>query len=391
MFSKYVSNVPLGTGTNFILSFGGDRRVRARAYFRVEMSGTFDYRIFYINSVNSTYDQGAVAYRNRSGGHFRIVSASLADGGPIGSADAERLIKESHHESLPPLDGAVTLTFDGETSRDVTPDEHIVSDPVRLTIPDGHYLAFEWEIIGDGIPCTPDSRALTFVDTGDGYSAADGIPCPLPAMFACDRPYRKRIAFLGDSITQGCGTGRNLYGMWAGRIAAMMPENAVWNLGLGWGRGSDMLAPKDNDTGSWLWKAMQNDVVILTYGVNDLLSGRYRENASERRPDTAGEVVATICGLIEKLQDAGVEVILSTVPPFDYSPAAKNEWRAVNLAIPRIAELCGCRVYDIEAALDSSSALGNDYPYGAHPDEKGGEVAAEAFRKRFLNGGLKTF
>ena len=52
---------------------------------------------------------------NRSGGHFRIVSASLADGGPIGSADAERLIKESHHESLPPLDGAVTLTFDGET------------------------------------------------------------------------------------------------------------------------------------------------------------------------------------------------------------------------------------------------------------------------------------
>ena len=170
MFSKYVSNVPLGTGTNFILSFGGDRRVRARAYFRVEMSGTFDYRIFYINSVNSTYDQGAVAYRNRSGGHFRVVSASLADGGQIGSADAERLIKESHHESLPPLDGAVTLTFDGETSRDVTPDEHIVSDPVRLTIPDGHYLAFEWEIIGDGIPCTPDSRALTFVDTGDGYS-----------------------------------------------------------------------------------------------------------------------------------------------------------------------------------------------------------------------------
>ena len=86
MFSKYVSNVPLGTGTNFILSFGGARRVRARAYFRVEMSGTFDYRIFYINSVNSTYDQGAVAYRNRSGGHFRVVSASLADGGQIGSA-----------------------------------------------------------------------------------------------------------------------------------------------------------------------------------------------------------------------------------------------------------------------------------------------------------------
>ena len=179
--------------------------------------------------------------------------------------------------------------------------------------------------------------------------------------------------------------------MWAGRIAAMMPENAVWNLGLGWGRGSDMLAPKDNDTGSWLWKAMQNDVVIMTYGVNDLLSGRYRENASERRPDTAGEVVATICGLIEKLQDAGVEVILSTVPPFDYSPVAKNEWRAVNLAIPRIAELYGCRVYDIEAALDNSAALGNEFMYGAHPDEKGGEIAAEAFRKRFLNGGLRTF
>lgn len=391
MFRKFVSNVPNGTGTNYILDFGESRRVRVRAYLRVEMPGTFNWKIFYINSVNSTFAGGEIAYRGRSGGEFRIISARIADGGPVGGEDVYGLAKKASGglTELPALENAVELTFDKAASRLVKPDEHIESDPAKLTVQEGHYLAFEWELEGNRIPCTPDSRTLTFVDTGEGFRADDSQNAPLPAMFACDRPYKKRVAFIGDSITQGCGTARDAVEMWAGRIALMMPENAVWNLGLGYGRGSDTLfAPEGQEFGSWLWKAAQNDIVIVAFGTNDLISGSYRKEPSERRSDTAGEYLRTLAAVVGKLKSAGADVIIATLPPFSYSEKQEDEWRAVNLAIPSLAAMYGCRVYDIQAALDPTRNLGNKYPYGAHPDGHGGEIAAEYFRERFLSGGI---
>ena len=391
MFRKFVSNVPSGTGTNYILDFGESRRIRVRAYLRVEMPGTFDWRIFYINSVNSTFAGGEQAYRGLPGGDFKILSARIADGGPVGGKNVYELAGKASEglPELPTLENAVELTFDKDASRIVHPDERIESDAVRLTVQDGHYLAFEWELEGNRIPCTPDSRTLTFVDTGDGFKADDSQNAPLPAMFACDRPYKKRVAFIGDSITQGCGTTRDAVEMWAGRIAGMMPENAVWNLGLGFGRGSDTLfVPEGQEYGSWLWKAVQNDVIIVAFGTNDLISGSYHKEPSERRSDTAGEYLRTLSTLVGKLKNAGIDVIIATLPPFSYSEKQEDEWRAVNLAIPALAAMYGCRVYDIQAALDPTHDLGNKYPCGAHPDGHGGEIAAEYFRERFLNGGI---
>ena len=362
MFKKYVSNVPLGTGTNFILE--GRRHIRLRAYLPVETPGEFDWRIFYINTVNSTFADGSVAYVDRSGGSFCILSAKLADGGVYGKHD---LASEPDWQ---------TLTFNGSGSVEVAPDEHIESDPVRLRIEKGHSLAFEWELEGEDIPCTPDSQAFTFEYGEQGFRPADNSP--LPAMFACDRPYKKRVAFLGDSITQGCGTARGAVEMWAGRIAMMLDGYAVWNLGLGYGRGADCAAGK-----SWLWKAKQNDVVVMTFGVNDILHGAYR--AGHR--SSAGEVDDMLERLIRELQSAGVEVILSMIPPFEFTREQYIEWRAAELSIPRIAELYGCRVYDIESALDGGEYLSDNYIYGAHPDGRGGLAAAEKFRNTFFRNG----
>ena len=83
MFKKYVSNIPLGSGTNYILDSREVRRYRVRAYFRPIMSGEFNWRIYYMNSVNSTFAGGTTAWRNRSGGKIRLLSAYLADGGAI--------------------------------------------------------------------------------------------------------------------------------------------------------------------------------------------------------------------------------------------------------------------------------------------------------------------
>ena len=362
MFKKYVSNVPLGTGTNFILE--GSRHVKVRAYLPVEQPGEFNWRIFYMNTVNSTFADGSVAYFDRSGGNFRIISAKLADGGVYGK----------HEPNTEP--DWLLLTFNGESSLDVCPDEQIMSDPVRLCVEPGHSLAFEWELEGEDIPCTPDSQAFTYEYDENGCCPANS--CPLPAMFACDRPYKKRVAFLGDSITQGCGTTRGAVEMWAGRIAMMLDGYAVWNLGLGYGRGADCAAGK-----SWIQKAKQNDVVIMTFGVNDILHGAYK--AGHR--SSAGEVDDVLEKLIRELQSAGVEVILSMIPPFEFTREQYIEWRAAELSIPRIAELYGCRVYDIESALDADDRLGDKFIYGAHPDGRGGLAAAEKFRDTFFKDG----
>ena len=176
------------------------------------------------------------------------------------------------------------------------------------------------------------------------------------------------------------GTSLDGYAMWVGRIGKMLKdEYAVWNLGLGFSRGSDCAT-----MGSLMYKAKQNDIVVLTYGVNDLLSGKY--NAGKR--STAGEILSYIEAIVKELQSAGVEVILSTIPPFRYDEAPLWEWRCINMAIPTLAKIYGCRIYDFEASVDASSKpLGNDYTrYGDHPNDEGGAAAAEAFYNTFFDG-----
>ncbi len=370
MFKEYVSNIPLGTGNNCILVTGKPLRLRARAYLRPTVYGTFTWRFFFSNTVDSTFAMGETAYRNRSGGTWKILSATLSVAPDTGSdAPGELMAK-----AVPT--GTVAVTFDGCEARTVCPDECFWSDPVDFSVDRGQYLVWEWEIEGDGIPFTPDSQAPAFCDFGDGWKY--GTDCPFPALFGCKREGMTRLGFLGDSITQGCGTGINEYGMWAAKIAIALRENcAGWNLGLGFGRGAD--AASD---GAWLYKAKQCDTVVVVYGVNDLLWGAYGRG----RSDTAVEVLHSIETIVRRLREAGVEVILGTIPPFDFTPMQLEQWRIVNRAIPKLAEKYDLPLFDIERALDADPNLGNVYQYGAHPDGVGGTVAAEAFVRLWRGG-----
>ncbi|MBQ9743739.1 MAG: SGNH/GDSL hydrolase family protein [Clostridia bacterium] len=364
MFNKYASNVSCGTGNNFILEFNEKRTIVARTFFKPEVTGKYNYRFFYQNSVNTTFAQGEIAYVNKSGGNWVINYARVGIGSEFGCHDAPGQ--------------TVTVTFNGSVSKAVAPDEAFWTDEVEIDVPEGKYLVWEWEITGDGLPCTPDSQIPAYIDFGEGFVKYNS--CPMPNLIGCDKKIRKRIAFIGDSITQGCGTTFDEYDMWVGRIGNMLKdEYSVWNLGLGFSRGSDAEA-----MGSLMYKAKQNDVVVLTYGVNDLLSGKYGVG----RGDTAGELLSRIETIVKELQGVGIEVILSTIPPFHYHESALREWRCVNMAIPALAKIYGCRVYDFEASLDASDKpLGNDYTrYGDHPNGEGGAAACEAFKKTFFDG-----
>jgi len=360
MFRTYPSNIALGTASNHILCFDENRRFTARSYFRVESDQGNRWRFWFSNQVDSTFADGNQAYRNRPGGAYTILSARIGDGGVYTAASMPEPAAVTNW---------VTVTFDGNISRAVSPSETFWSDEIGFSLPKDHCIVWEWELEGDNIPCTPDSQAPTFLDYGNGLTA-DSY-CPLPALFGCKRDVKKRIAFMGDSITQGCGTRNNLYEMWVGRIAdGLCPDYSVWNLGLGWGRGSDAATDA-----SWLYKGKQADIVCLAYGVNDILSGAYKRG----RGDTAEEILASVEKLIRCLLDAGKEVILFTVPPFSYPPERYAVWKAVNTAYPELAEKYGIRLFDFSASLDGEPPFGDKCIYGSHPDGEGGRAAAEAF------------
>ena len=134
-------------------------------------------------------------------------------------------------------------------------------------------------------------------------------------MIGVDRKAQKRIAFLGDSITQGIGTSVNSYAHWNAVFAEKLGSDySYWNLGLGYGRADD--AASD---GIWLFKAKQNDIVFVCFGVNDILQGY-----------NADEIKKNLQLIVDKLHEAGIVVIVQTVPPFDYSPEHQIIWDNVN-------------------------------------------------------------
>lgn len=184
-------------------------------------------------------------------------------------------------------------------------------------------------------------------------------------MVGCDRSVCGRVAYLGDSITQGIGTAANSYLHWNALLSERLGDRyAFWNLGIGYGRASD--AASD---GAWLFKAKQNDTVFVCYGVNDINQGRTEE-----------QIKQDLERIVDRLVSVGARVILQTVPPFNYSEANTKKWEGVNQFIK--TELRD----KVELVFDNNSYLGDsDRPsiarLGGHPNEAGSAIWAEALFK----------
>ena len=186
---------------------------------------------------------------------------------------------------------------------------------------------------------------------------------------------KNRIAFWGDSITQGCGTRNNFYEHWSARTAlALGGEYSFWNIGLGWARGSDAALHE-----YWRYKAAQADTVCIVHGVNDINSGAY----SAGKTASADDVIETLESNIKFLQKQGVRVILFTIPPFEYPGHNYMVWKTLRYAYPALADAYGIPLFDFSGTLDARPPYGNRYIHGAHPDGEGGRIAAEAL-VRFL-------
>lgn len=358
-FDDYPSNTVISSGSNTIVQEADN--VTYRAYFPVEEYGTLPYRFYFSNTVDSTWNYGEFSQGGMEGGGYTITSARIADGG-TGPDD--------------PITGYTDITFDGQTSREAAPGETFWSDPVEFTVPEGHYLVWEWTLTGTSIPAlSMSNRLYSYSDrgTGDGNFIYAG-EIPLPQLVGAKRDVSLKIATLGDSITQGSMTTDYETNYWAAEIYEQLGDGcSLWNLGLGHARASDAAL-----CGDWLERAKSADIVTIAFGTNDILSGV----PGTGRGSTAEEIDGWLRTLTTELQNAGCKVILFSAPPFDFEGVAEEIRCDLNTRIPVIAEELGAEYFDFASVL-ADPANPAHAVYGGHPNDEGSRLAANKFMETY--------
>lgn len=354
-FESFISNTFAGSGSQYF--FGTGKEIcTGRIFYKISAGGTHRYSLLFSNIIDSTFSNGAVSHCNLICDSWELMNLRVGifekaffTGVP------ETLTEEQMNRGMKPV------TFGGSTSKTVMPGEFFCTDPIELTIEKDAYLCVEMTFSGDMIPNHPESILPAYRKQGDDWVLSKELP--YPGMIGCDRAVTGRIGFMGDSITQGCGTPVNAYQHWNALVAeALGEEYAFWNLGLGYGRAAD--AATD---GAWLYKAKHNDIVVVCYGVNDILQGY-----------SAQSIKANLSRIVEKLRQAGCKVFLQTIPPFNYQGEKIDIWLEVNRYIRE--ELCekADRLFDVVPILQKSEQCSWEARYGGHPDVQGCKAWADA-------------
>ena len=185
---------------------------------------------------------------------------------------------------------------------------------------------------------------------------------PIPGMVGCDRKVKARIGFFGDSITQGVGTPDNAYTHWNALISDSIGEDySYWNLGIGYAKGQDAACD-----GAWMFKAKQNDGVVVAFGSNDV--GRGRSLDDMKRDFKA---------IVDKLHEYGLKVFLISVPPFDWQDDFLERWKGINRYLVDELSREAEGFFDVAPLLVDYSQWEGKSKYEKHPNEEGCRVWAE--------------
>lgn len=350
-FYKYVSNTSAAGGSQSWFGYAKDNVCRGRIYYRVFSGGSFDYSFLFSNTIDSTFSDGLHSHVNLVCDEWELLSASV---GVVDSCGV--------NEPTDPV-SVTALTFNGAAEKTVAPGEYFSTDPIEITADSGSYLCLEMTYRGRMIPCHPESVIPAFVFDPDEEKWNWKTELPFPSMVGCTRNVRAKLGFIGDSITQGCGTYANSYTHWGAYLADMLgDEYSYWNLGLGYARASD--AASD---GTWLFKAKQLDGISVCFGVNDILRGH-----------TAEQIKNDLTKIVDYLQAAGVRVLIQTVPPFSYEEQYIETWNDVNDYIRGTLSKRADAFFDNVPVLYFSEKQPHMAAYGPHPNADGGLAWASA-------------
>lgn len=345
-FYKTYSSDTLAACSNQRLAFlDKPTKITGRVAYKLRNGGEY-YALLFINETDSTVSNGT--YDANTPGEEYVIHTMRVGLSPS-------------HESVP--ETWQTVTVDGKGEKTVAPGEKYFTDPIPLTAKAGDYFWYEITCTAKTYPFHAELLLDSKTLNAEGHWISDHA-FPTPVMIGSDRKVKKKVAFLGDSITQGIGTEWESYAHWAAKIAEGMPSSySFWDLGIGCARAYD--AASD---GVWLDRVKKCDVATVCLGVNDLLNGR-----------TADELINDISTVLDLLREAGVKTILFTVPPFDMSGTPCEYWYKTNNAIrEELSKKSDC-IFDFAAVLGRPEPNQHLSVYGGHPNAEGCAVLAKAF------------
>lgn len=307
-----------------------------RIYYKVFAGGN-EYRFMFGNTADSTFADGSHSVANMLCGEWQISCArvgAVARCGMENPAQSEKF---------------TDILFEGASYKNILPGESFFTDTVKIKAQKGEYLCVEYVFRGKKLPCHEEIIIPTFVMENGAWVRTPFVPVPLTVQVK--REAKKRVCFLGDSITQGIGSTPNRYTHWCAVCAEELGrEYSFYNLGIGFARASD--AASDS---VWLERAKDCDICVVCLGTNDLLHGF-----------SANEICKSLSRIISILEKAGVCVIAQTVPPFEYPAPAAQNCKRVNEYIRNTFFRCFDNTLFLCKDGDVFSPL-----YGGHPCDEG--------------------
>ena len=110
-------------------------------------------------------------------------------------------------------------------------------------------------------------------------------------------------------------------------------------------------------------KAMEQDVIFLCLGANDILQGYPEE-----------QIKKDLADILAALKTAGKTVVLQAVPPFEYGEEKLAVWERVNHYVKETLAPKANLYFDPATVL---TADGKTPLYGGHPNETGCALWAE--------------
>ena len=347
---NFVSNTLASLANqNFFYSDG--KAQTARIYIKIFNGGKYEYKISYSNTIDSTYADGKHSSCNKILKSWEILSLRV---GKVSCSDMKVASEPS---------AFTDVLFSGNKSVTLPEGGAVTSDTFIFEAEKDEYMCIEITYKGEEIPCHSEVSVPAFILENEKWIATDSIELnmakvPVPSFVGCNREVNKKIAYLGDSITQGIGAEKNSYLHWTAVLSELIgEENAYRNLGIGYARSSD--AASD---GVWLSKAKENDIVFLCLGVNDILRGGTKEGVCSN--------LEKIVGILKK---EGIKIIIQTVPPFDYPQGIIEIWNGVNSYIEKsLSKVCD-GFFDNRPVLSKSIEESHKTLYGGHPNNEGGE------------------
>ena len=242
-----------------------------------------------------------------------------------------------------------TLKFNNNPGIIMAPGGEVFSDPVKFNLKPGSRLAvtIHFGKTSPDVTGHPGSRTTSFILSGNNISSsgfAGAVKTDhwyvIQGIDVQANKNSKAVAVLGNSITDGRGSGTNKQNRWTDILSARLLENpdtkniGVLNLGIGGncvvrgGLGPTALERFDRDILS------QSNVrwLIILEGINDIGSAKTQVEADK----IAAELIAAYDEMINKAHAKGILVYGATMLPFagsfydtPYRQTARdavNEW-----------------------------------------------------------------